>query len=148
MLALVFLAIGVLGLSGMQTISLVKSGDANEVSRMTVLGSEIIERIQYNRQNVASYNLIDTSAGTPCPMNATTQPMAAGDCSQWDSRVDNVGLSNAKGTVTVDSSAALGPAALKQNKVTVTLTWTGSSKSDMTVKRSRSLTMTTIVSPE
>ena len=81
MLAAVILAIGVLSLAGMQMFSLGRNVDANETTRVTNFAADIVERIQFNRRNALSYNGIDTNIA--CTINATTQPMARGDCDQW-----------------------------------------------------------------
>ena len=72
--------------------------------------------------------------------------MAKGDCSLWAGLVNATLLENVHGTVTV--SNVLDPAALNQRTVTVTITWTGSVKSDQTVKRDRTLTLQRVVAPE
>ncbi len=147
MLASVILAVGLFGLSGMQGIALVKNVDANELTRMTTLASDMMERIQFNRRNAVAYNGIDTQSVTNCSgISATTQPMAAGDCLLWDSLVDGTQFENVRGLVTV--SAVKAPTSLNQRDITVTITWVGSVKSEQTVKRSRTLTLQRVVAPE
>ena len=147
MLATVILGIGLLALSGMQSIALVKNVDSNELTRVSTLASDMMERIQFNRRNAIAYNGIDTQSVTNCAgINATTQPMASGDCFLWDTMVDGTQLQNVQGTVTV--SNVIAPIALNQRNVTVTITWMGSMKSDQTVKRSRTLTLQRVVAPE
>ena len=147
MLAAVLLGTGLLAMSGMQGIALVKNVDANELTRITTLASDMMERIQFNRRNAISYNGIDTQSAVNCnTISATTQPQAKGDCLLWDTLVDGTLLQNVKGTVTV--SNVLPPTVLGQRNVTVTITWQGSLKSDSTVKRPRSLTLNRVVAPE
>jgi type IV pilus assembly protein PilV len=147
MLAAVVLGTGLLAMSGMQTIALVKNVDANELTRITSLASDMMERVQFNRRNAVSYNGIDTQSATNCNgISATAQPQAKGDCLLWDSLVDGTQLQNVQGTVTV--SNVIAPIVLNQRNVTVTITWMGSMKSDSTVKRQRSLTLNRVVAPE
>lgn len=147
MLAAVLLGTGLLAMSAMQGIALVKNVDSNELTRITTLASDMMERIQFNRRNAISYNGIDTQSVTNCnAISATTQPQAKGDCLLWDSLVDGTQLQNVKGAVTV--SALIPPTVLGQRNVTVTITWVGSLKSDTTVKRARSLTMNRVIAPE
>jgi type IV pilus assembly protein PilV len=148
MLASVILAVGLLGLSGMQSIALVKNVDANETTKVTSLAADMMERIQFNRRNAASYQGIDTTSASSCTaISASAQPMANGDCTLWSTLVNNTQLQNIRGTVAV-SPALVGPAALNQRNVTVTITWLGSLRSDQTVKRSRTLTLQRVVAPE
>lgn len=148
LVALVMVGTGLLAMSGMQGIALVKNVDANELTRITTLASDMMERIQFNRRNAVAYNGIDTQSVTNCnSINATTQPQAKGDCLLWDSLVDGTQLENVQGTVTVDLNP-IAPIALGQRNVTVTITWTGSIRSDSTVKRARSLTLNRVVAPE
>lgn len=147
MLAAVLLGTGLLAMSAMQGIALVKNVDSNELTRITTLASDMMERIQFNRRNAFSYNGINTQSPANCnAISATAQPQARGDCLLWDSLVDGTQLQNVQGTVTV--SDLLAPVVLGQRNVTVTITWLGSLSSDHSVKRSRSLTIQRVVAPE
>jgi type IV pilus assembly protein PilV len=147
MLAAVILGTGLLAMSAMQGIALVKNVDANELTRITTLASDMMERIQFNRRNAIVYQGIDTQSPTPCGLiNSSAQPQAYGDCLLWDSLVDNAQYQNIQGTVTV--SNVIAPTVLNQRNVTVTITWMGSMESASTVKRSRSLTLNRVVAPE
>ena len=147
MLAAVLLGTGLLAMSAMQGIAFVKNVDANELTRMTTLASDMMERIQFNRRNAINYNGINTQSATNCnAISATAQPQARGDCLLWDSLVDGAQLENVLGTVTV--SDVIVPALLGQRNVTVTISWMGSLKSDSTVKRPRSVTLNRVVAPE
>jgi len=147
MLAAVILGVGLLGMSAMQAVALVKNVDASELTRITTLASDMTERIQFNRRNAFVYNGIDTQSPSNCNgISATAQPQAKGDCLLWDSLVDGTQLQNVQGTVTV--SNVIAPTVLSQRTVTVTISWMGSLKSDSTVKRPRSLTLNRVVAPE
>jgi type IV pilus assembly protein PilV len=146
MLAAVLLGTGLLAMSGMQAIALVKNVDANELTVISTVASDMMERIQFNRRNAIIYNGIDTRSVTNCNgINATAQPQANGDCLLWGTLVDRTQLQNVRGIVTV---LDIGPAVLAQKNVTVTITWDGSMKSETTLKRPRSLTLNRVVAPE
>ena len=125
MLAAVILGTGLLAMSAMQGIAFVKNVDSSELTRVTTLASDMMERIQFNRRNAFSYNGIDTLSATNCnAISAATQPQAKGDCLLWDSFVDGTQLQNIRGIVAV--SPVIAPTQLSQRNVTVTITWVGS----------------------
>lgn len=147
MLAAVILGMGLLGLASMQGFSLGRNVDANETTRATNFAVDIVERIQFNRRNAISYNGIDTNIA--CTINATAQPMARGDCDQWRNLLTGglaSGLTGLRGQVAVTVIGPTAPA-LNQNRVVVTLTWTGAAGAGKIAKQ-RQMTITTVVSPE
>ena len=147
MLAAVVLGTGLLAMSGMQAIALVKNVDANELTRVTTMASDMMERVQFNRRNAGIYDGIDTQNPGNCNgISAAAQPQAKGDCLLWQSLVANSQLENIQARVTV--SNVIAPTTLNQRNVAVTITWMGSLKSDTTVKRARSLTFNRVVAPE
>ncbi|MGE3154167.1 MAG: prepilin-type N-terminal cleavage/methylation domain-containing protein [Nitrospiraceae bacterium] len=154
MLAAVVLAIGLLALSGMQAISLGTNVDANELTRATTLASDMIERIQFNRFNVAAYHGIDTAASTPCAQSATAQPMARGDCLQWQTMLNNSGLTGMTGTVVLAPiPPATDPLNLNRTTVQVSVRWTGGMATSTgqglgKLSRPKTVTMTTVVARE
>ena len=150
MIAAAILAVGVLGVAGMQGISLTRNVDSTELTRATNLAAEMIERIQYNRKNIAQY-AIDTASATPCPQSAVTQAMAKGDCDQWVALLNNPqasGLVNVRGVITVPA-VPVGTLAtlLNQYPVTVTVSWTGAA-GETKVARAKQVVLTTTISPE
>ncbi len=148
MLSAVILGTGLLAMSGMQAIALVKNVDANELTRVTSVASDMMERIYFNRRNAVSYNGIDTKSATNCSgISATAQPQAKGDCLLWQSVVGGTQLENVQGLVSVDLTP-IAPTVLGQRKVTVTITWLGSMNSGSTTKRPRSLTLNRVIAPE
>ena len=148
MIAAAILSIGLLALSAMQTVALVKNVDSNELTVTTALASDILERIQFNRRNAVSYNGIDTKSPGNCgTISSTTQAQAKGDCLLWDSLVKGSNYENIQGVIAV-SAAVIPPTALNQRNVTVTITWMGSQNSDHTVKRPRTVTLNRVVAPE
>jgi type IV pilus assembly protein PilV len=148
MLSAVILGTGLLAMSGMQAIALVKNVDANELTRITSVASDMMERIYFNRRNAVSYNGIDTKSATNCSgISSTAQPQAKGDCLLWQSVVVGTQLENVQGLVSVDLTP-IAPTVLGQRKVTVTITWLGSMNSGSTTKRPRSLTLNRVIAPE
>lgn len=148
MLAAVFLGIGLLAMSGMQAVSLGRNVDASELTRVTNLAAEMMERIQYNRRNASQYHGIDTRASTPCSQDAVAQPMARGDCLQWDALLDSQqGFTDLQGVVTV-STAAPAIVSLNQRVITIRMNWTGSINNGNSVRRPKTITLTGIVAPE
>lgn len=149
MIAASILSVGVLALAGMQGIALSRNVDSTEITRATNLAAEMIERIQYNRKNIAEY-AIDTANGTPCPQNAVTQAMANGDCNQWVALLSNPqasGLVNVRGVIAVAKPGGAVETLLNQYPVTVTVSWTGAA-GDTKVARPKQVVLTTTVSPE
>lgn len=148
MLAAVFLGVGLLAISGMQAVSLGRNVDASELTRVTNLAAEMMERIQYNRRNTAQYHGIDTRASVPCSQDAVAQPMARGDCLQWDALLDTQqGFTDLQGVVTVSTASPAIPS-LNQSIVTIQMNWTGSVNSAAIVRRSKTIRLTGIVAPE
>lgn len=150
MIAGAILSVGVLALAGMQGIALTRNVDSTELTRATNLAAEMIERIQYNRKNIAQY-AIDTSNATPCPQSAVTQAMAKGDCDQWVALLSNPqasGLVSVRGVITVPATLVGALATLlNQYPVTVTVSWTGAA-GDTKVARPKQVVLRTTISPE
>jgi len=140
MIAMVIMMVGLMGLAAMQDIALSGNMDANEVTRVTALATDLMDRISYNKKNVLVYNGINTTAAIPCSQPAATQAQARGDCLQWDFRVDNSGLRNAQGIVAVAAAGPILPnsTAAMLNVVNITINWTGA-------KRAKTVTMSSIV---
>jgi type IV pilus assembly protein PilV len=137
MLSLAIIAVGLLALAGMQSISLGRNIDANQLSQVTNLAADMMERIQFNRRNVLAY-----ASTSPDPV---TQPMAAGDFAQWQARLVASGVPGITGQVTV---TPMGPAGLNQNQVVVTVTWNRSMNSETSRLTNTALRLTSIVAPE
>ena len=155
MLSLAIIAVGLLALAGMQSISLGRNIDANQLSQITNLAADMMERIQFNRRNVLAYNGcpcaggsfgtgIQTSNALTSP-DPVTQPMAAGDFAQWQARLVASGVPGITGQVNV---TPMGPAGLNQNQVVVTVTWNRSMNSETSRLTGTALRLTSIVAPE
>lgn len=148
MVSAVILAVGLLALSGMQAVSLKKNVSANEMTRVSNLAADMVERVQFNRRNVTAYHNINVSSSTTtCPTTAVNV-MANGDCTQWQTLLLNSGLSNVVGTVTLNPAPptvdALG---LTRSTVTVRLDWLANSNVGGGAV-TKSITLVTVVAPE
>ncbi|HEY7532133.1 MAG TPA: hypothetical protein VH681_05040 [Nitrospiraceae bacterium] len=144
------LAAALIGLSGIQALSLAKNVDSKELALVTNFGAEMIERIQSNRQRVLDYNGIDTAGGTPCPQSATTQAQALGDCQQWRATLLGSPLNTVRGVVVVtriDPDPTTGVASVNRSNVTVTLSWNVLAKA-ATFGYAKTVTFQTVVAPE
>jgi type IV pilus assembly protein PilV len=152
MVAAVILTIGLLALTGMQTFSLRKNVDANNQTRVTNLAADMLERIQYNRRNAASYHNISVSSGPPtdqpCPTVATNV-MANGDCTQWRTLLLSTNLQNIQGTVTLSNPTppTPDPLGLNRNTVTVQVTWNEAAGAGV-AGGSKTVSLVTVVAPE
>lgn len=160
MVAMVVLAVALLGLAGMQTMAMMSNVDTDELTRASNLAAEMIERIQYNKQNITAYQNIDTTLVTPCPNAPGGTPettTARGDCLQWQNRLATAnsgltplpGMPNPQGQVTIVSP--FGPAGLNQSQVLVTVRWQtkrgGGSDNIQRRARPAVVSMQTIVTP-
>ena len=154
MLSSVILAIGLLALLGMTTLSFTRNSDGNEVTVATNLAAELVERMQFNRRNLVNgYNGINLISANPvlCTQNALIQPLARGDCLQWQARLFASGLAGVQAQVAV---AAVGPVTINQNNIGVTVTWIGSSRNTITggsaawVPGTKAVMLNTIIAPE
>jgi type IV pilus assembly protein PilV len=142
MIAMVVLSFGLLAVAAMQDMALGRNVDANEMSIVTNLAADMVERIRYNRPNVTAYAGIDTTnAGTRPP---ASEPMARGDYDQWSVRLATTRLQAVRGAVAV---AAFGPPNLNQNQVTVQVTW-GGRRVGTELARNRTVSLGTLIAPE
>jgi type IV pilus assembly protein PilV len=154
MLSSAILAVGLLGLAGVTTLSFTRNSDSNEVTVATNLAAELVERMQFNRRNLVNgYNGINLISANPalCTQNPLTQPVARGDCLQWQARLFASGLVGVQAQVT---AAAVGPVGLNQNNIGVTVTWTGASRNTIAgggaawVAGTKRVTLNTMIAPE
>jgi type IV pilus assembly protein PilV len=148
MVAAALLGIGLLGLAGMQGISLGRNVDSNDLGRVTTLAADMMDRIKYNRQRALAYNGINTLVpGTQPP---ATEPMARGDYAQWQTMLNNSGLRNAQGTITVvrlDADPTLNPVTLNQFSIAIRINWTGGTGEDST-RLAKSVVFSNVLAPE
>ena len=181
MMSSAILAIGLLGLAAMTTLSFTRNSDGNETTIATNLASELVERMQFNRRNlVAGYNGINLTAANPalCVQNPLAQPVARGDCLQWQTRLFAAGLVGVTARVAVAPVIAVappppvwpapwpagvwppapwppvGPPTLNQNAIAVNVTWIGSSRNTIAggsanwVAGTKAVTLNAIIAPD
>jgi type IV pilus assembly protein PilV len=119
MVSATILSLGIMGMAAMQGISFTKNVDANDLSTVTNVVSDMMERIQNNRRYAWAYHNLQTAglgnclAGglpappPPVPFPSRTLSLAAtqaiqGDCVQWRTLVLATNLANVQGTVQVN----------------------------------------------
>lgn len=148
MVAAGVLSVGLLGLAGLQGMSLGKNVDANDMTRVTNLAADMTERIQNSRQRVLDYHNTDTN--TACAQNVSTQRMALGDCTQWQTLFANSGLAGARGVVSaarLDPDPTTNPVTMNRFLVTITVSWQ-TMRTDVSTARTKTVTFTSLVAPE
>ncbi|MFO0698670.1 MAG: prepilin-type N-terminal cleavage/methylation domain-containing protein [Nitrospira sp.] len=149
MLAGAILTVGLLALSAMQAMSMSRNVGTKEMTQVSNLAADMIERIQFNRRNVTAYhNITVNSSTTTCP-TATVNVMANGDCTQWRTLLLNSGLSNVSGSVTLNPvPPAVDPQGLTRSTVTVQLTWLATQRGEGTMAMNKAMTLVTVIAPE
>lgn len=150
------LGVGVMGMAAMQGMSLSKNVDANDLSVVTNVAADMMERIQNNRRYAWAYNNLDTTGagnclagGLPAPpppgIPPITKPQVTqtvqGDCTQWRARILGSNLVNGVGLVTATPVAPAGSGAMQ---VTVRLNWNDRGPG----QRARTVAFQTLVVPE
>jgi type IV pilus assembly protein PilV len=146
MVAAVVLTVALVGLLGMQTVSMGRNVTSNDMSRVTNLGSDIIERIQFNRKRAAEYNGITVSSTGNCPTSGMST-MSLGDCTQWRQLLIASGLSGVQGQVTATTVTSLTPS-LNQTQIAVTINWVEADKGGGVKGGSKSVRMNAVIAPE
>lgn len=150
------LGVGVMGMAAMQGVSFSKNVDANDLSIVTNVAADMMERIQNNRRYAWAYNNLDTTGagnclagGLPAPPPVSIPPITKlqvtqtvqGDCTQWRARILGSSLVNAVGLVT---STPVAPAGSGAMQVTVRLNWNDRGPG----QRARTVAFQTLVVPE
>lgn len=150
LMASAILSTSLLGLAAIQGMALSQNVDANELTRANNLAADIIERIQFNRKNVGTYNNLTVSpAANTCPAQANLPPplntmTTRGDCLQWQALLTNSQLNGVQGTVGLTPiPPAVDPNNLNQTTVTVQIQWTGRRQGTLQV-----LNLVTVIAPE
>lgn len=117
LIAITLLAVGLLGVAGMQTNAMMGNTFSRTGTEAVVLAEEMVDRIRTNAgTNPVVYNGIDTSGS--CDLTPTR---LKNDCDAWKSRISDSNLKNAVGTVSVAKDQPLENTAT----VEVKLTWGG-----------------------
>jgi type IV pilus assembly protein PilV len=137
-------------------MSLSKNVDANDLSVVTNVAADMMERIQNNRRYAWAYNNLDTTGagnclagGLPAPpplgIPPITKPQVTqtvqGDCTQWRARILGSNLVNGVGLVTATPVAPAGSGAMQ---VIVRLNWNDRGPG----QRARTVAFQTLVVPE
>jgi type IV pilus assembly protein PilV len=113
LVAMLIMAIGVLGITALQFKGLKYNTDANFRSQISILAYAIADRMRLNRSNAASYvgdYTLTTTAPTGC--NNTTAADATNDLACWRSQVFNALPPTSTANITASG-----------NFYTVTLAW-------------------------
>ncbi len=154
------LGVGVMGMAAMQGISFSKNVDASDLSIVTNIASDMVERIQSNRRYAWAYNNLQTvgagnclAGGMPAPPPAPPFPAkplstvvtrgVQGDCVQWRGLLLASNLLNAQGTVQVTPILPLTADAAAM-QVTVQLQWNDRGQG----QRLRTISFQTQIVPE
>lgn len=157
MIALVILAVGLLGVAAMQGIAVSRNVDAKQLSTVTNLADEMLERIRFNAANLTQYNGVqtcptwtsDTVCSTAAPNYGLTNPPIAepalGDVRQWKNRLEATvpgsttlrSLTRVNGRILVCPPASCTNqtqlTAMGGNEVQITITWIGIRKGETVV---------------
>lgn len=129
------LGVGVMGMAAMQGMAFTKNIDANDLSLATNIASDMMERIQANRQYAWGYhNLQALGPGNcaalpaPPPIDVTTPASInivraiQGNCTQWLNLVQASNLTNVQGLVQVTNGVPANPS-LGARQVVVQVQW-------------------------
>jgi type IV pilus assembly protein PilV len=106
MVSIVVLSLGLLGLAGLQAVSLKTSANAHLRSQSVILANDMLDRIRANSENIGSYKLTMSASA---PANQAT--IAEKDISQWLANVA-ASLPGGDGSISVAGTT-----------VTVTVEW-------------------------
>ncbi|MCY1417349.1 hypothetical protein D3C76_681350 [compost metagenome] len=119
LIALVILAVGLLGMATLMTSSMQSSQGAYRRSQASLLAYDIVERMRFNREQAVTtddYTLSTTSSATTSPScgtgGCTPQQQAQMDLYQWRAALDSA-LPGA--TVSITRS--------NENKYQITINW-------------------------
>lgn len=110
------LSLGIMGMAAMQGVSITKGVDANDLTTVTNIAADMMERVQQNRRWAWAYNNLQTAGPGNCgpggmPAAPPAKPFPAqapgpivadrvrGDCAQWRLLVMATNLPNVQGAV-------------------------------------------------
>ncbi|KIZ51181.1 pilus assembly protein PilV [Pseudomonas oryzihabitans] len=111
LIAMFILAIGLLGLAGLQAVSTQSNQGAYYRSQATVLASDIVERMRANREMALAGNYTTSSFPTSSNTHAVEGTQDKRDLAEWLNNLAN-SLPQGTGTIVTDS-----------NIVTVSIRW-------------------------
>ena len=158
MVSATILSVGIMGMAAMQGVSITKGVDANDLTVVTNIAADMMERIQNNRRWAWTYNTIATTgpgncAAVPAPPPAppfpaqTAGPLVTGrvqgDCTQWRALVLASNLPNVQGVVQVQTFGAVS-ANSSATQVQVQIQWNDRGST----QRLRTVTFQSVMVPE
>lgn len=130
LIALLVLSVGLLGIAGLQTVSLRFNHQSYERSQATLLISEIIEKISANpvATRAGTFDSIPSSATSgsfaygSCPASCTATQLANYDLFRWKSAIEDPRkLAQGTGTISREFTPMVGAAT--QHVFNITVTW-------------------------
>lgn len=105
MVAILVLAIGLLGLAGLQVIGLRSGHNAYLRTQATLLAQDMADRMRNNRENLASY--LGTETADKCDASLCSGAQMAGyDLAKWHEAIINQ-LPGGSGVITNDPGGSL-----------------------------------------
>jgi type IV pilus assembly protein PilV len=122
MVAMVVMAVGMLGIASLYVTTLRSSGSAMSRMQAVNLASDIADRIRANRYAKGAY--ADTAAEKPCigiTQDCTKDDMAANDLYLWQKQIDDLlpgSAEDSEGTIVYTAGAGDEP-----DSYTITVTW-------------------------
>lgn len=121
MVALVVLAVGMLGIASLYVTTLRSSGSALSRMQAVNLASDLADRIRANRFGRENYNTTNTPAQKNCmgtTANCSQADMASNDLFLWQAQIDQLLPGDPQGVVTYAAGAANAP-----DNYTITVSW-------------------------
>ncbi|MCB1615310.1 MAG: type IV pilus modification protein PilV [Pseudomonadales bacterium] len=116
LVTLLVLGIGLMGVVGMQYMSLKSANDANNRYLAALYTQELVERMRSNQVAVQAGNYSkESNAGNICTKQCTPQEMARSDIKEWLDNIEN-DLPNGEGKISVANVGG-------SMKFTLTVTW-------------------------
>ena len=160
MVSATILSVGIMGMAAMQGVSITKGVDANDLTAVTNIAADMMERVQQNRRWAWAYNNLQTAGAGNCgpggmPAPAPLPPFPAqtpgplvttrvqGDCTQWRALVLASNLPNVQGAVQAQPFGVVS-ANSSATQVQVQIQWNDRGPG----QRLRTVTFQSVVVPE
>lgn len=123
LVAVLILAIGLLGMASLQVNSLKMTSDSQNRSQAVLLANDIIERARANRENLASYVVAAKSVSCDNTFKLdTSKAVAVNDVAAWQNELACL-LPSGQGSVSQSG-----------NIITVTVSWTADTTYSLSLK--------------
>ncbi len=107
LVSLLILAIGMLGMAGLQTVSLRNTQSAYQRTQAAILSNDIVERVRANLQGVEDGSYDNAAGAVTASCNSlsgcTPAQMAANDVAEWKQALA-AALPEGEGTLCADST--------------------------------------------